>query len=248
VNAVCDSFGRAAASYEAFAPVQTAMADWLAEWMPADRRGSALEVGAGTGLFTVRAQPWTGPYVASDASAGMVALGRAQVPGVEWRELSAAGVGPGGWDWILSASMLQWAEDPLALLRAWREALVPGGRVLAGFYVADTLPELRELFATGREPLAWRGASAWRESFAAAGFEVLRDEAEARVFSYASARALLRSLHATGAAPHRLVAPSTLLAWLRARGDVPFRATWTFYRVEMEMPKSVLRPGLISVN
>ena len=245
MNAVCDSFGRAASSYEAFAPVQIAMADWLAEWLPVDRRGAALEVGAGTGLFTARTRPWAGTYVASDASAGMVTLGRVQVPGVEWRQLAAACVGRGSWDWIFSASMLQWTDDPVSLLRAWNESLAPGGRVLAGFYVADTLPELEELFADGREPLAWRSASRWRESFEAAGFRVLRDGADRRVFSYASPRALLRSLHATGAAPHRLVAPGRLLGWLRARGETPFSATWTFYRVEAEMPKNVLRQGLI---
>ena len=164
MNPVCDSFGRAAARYDAFAPVQTAMANWLAEWLPTDRQGAALEIGAGTGLFTLRTLPWSGAYVASDASAGMVALGRSKVPAVEWRELAAARVGQGDWAWIFSASMLQWAEDPVALLRAWRDALSPGGRVLAGFYVADTLPELRTLFSEGREPLAWRSVSHWRES------------------------------------------------------------------------------------
>lgn len=248
MNAVCDSFGRAAASYDGSASVQTAMANWLAEWLPADRRGAALEVGAGTGLFTVRTLPWAGAYVASDASAGMVALGRSKVPAVEWRELAAARVGQGDWAWIFSASMLQWAEDPVALLSAWRDALVPGGRVLAGFYVADTLPELRGLFSAGREPLVWRDVSQWRKSFAAAGFDLLRDEVDERIFSYASPKALLRSLHATGAAPSRLVAPGNLLGWLRTHGETPLNATWTFYRVEAEMPKSVLRPGLISVN
>jgi SAM-dependent methyltransferase len=248
MNPVCDSFGRAAARYDAFAPVQTAMANWLAEWLPTDRQGAALEIGAGTGLFTLRTLPWSGAYVASDASAGMVALGRSKVPAVEWRELAAARVGQGDWAWIFSASMLQWAEDPVALLRAWRDALSPGGRVLAGFYVADTLPELRTLFSEGREPLAWRSVSHWRESFAAAGLDILRDQADERIFSYASPKALLRSLHATGAAPSRLVEPSKLLGWLRARGETPLDATWTFYRIEAELPKSVLRPRLISVN
>ena len=232
MNTICESFWRRAGTYERFAPVHTAMAGWLAEWLPGDRCGAALEIGAGTGLFTSRAQPWEGRYVASDASADMVAAGRARVPELEWRELAAERVGRGSWDWILSCSMLQWATDPVALLRAWRGSLAPGGRVLAGFYVADTLPELGELFIGGCGPLEWRDVAAWRAAFASAEFRILRDAAETRPFFYPSARELLRSLHATGAAPHRLATPGKLLGWLRARGETPFRATWTFYRIE----------------
>ena len=245
MNAVCASFGRAAATYERSAPVQTAMADWLADWLPPERCGDALEVGAGTGLFTTRALPWAGAYVASDASAGMVARGRASVAGIEWRELSADRLGQGAWAWILSSSMLQWADDPTALLRGWREALAPGGRVLAGFYVAETLPELGALFVDGRRPVTWRTPWAWREAFREAGLRILRDDVAERPFVYPSPRALLRTLHETGAAPHRLVAPERLLRWLRERGDAPMRATWTFFRVEAELPKSALRRALI---
>ena len=245
MNPVCESFGRAAESYENFAPVQTAMADWLAEWLPAQREGSALEIGAGTGLFTTRAQPWAGRYVASDASAGMVTQGRARVGEVEWRELAAEGVGPGPWTWILSSSVLQWSADPVATLRGWRDALAPGGRVLAGFYVAETLPELRELFVGSREPLTWRTPWAWREIFRRAGLRIVRDDVSRRGYDYASPRALLRSLHETGAAPHRLVPPIRLLRWLRERGDKPMAATWTFFRVEAEVSDRALREELI---
>ena len=233
MKGITESFGRAAAGYEAYAPVQAAMVDWLAEWLPEERTGRALEVGAGTGLFTARARPWAGAYLASDASAAMVAHGRERVPEVEWRELRAEQVADGAWAWIFSSSMLQWAEDPRALLRAWRGALAPGGRVLAGFYVADTLPELRDLLDDGG-PLAWRTQWAWRDAFRAAGLRLRRDEVSRRKFTYGSARELLRTLHGVGAAPHRLVPPARLLAWLRAQGDGAMEATWTFYRCEAE--------------
>ena len=232
-----ESFGRAAAGYEAHAPVQAAMAAWLAGWLPEDRAGRALEIGAGTGLFTERTRPWAGPYVASDASAAMVRRGRERVPEVEWKELRAEQAAEGAWAWIFSSSMLQWAEDPAALLRVWRGALAPGGRVLAGFYVADTLPELRELLDHGG-PLAWRTRWAWREAFRAAGLSVRRDEVSRRKFTYGSALELLRTLHGVGAAPHRLVPPARLLAWLRKQGEGPMEATWTFYRCEAEPASS----------
>lgn len=232
MNAVSESFGRAAAAYEAHAPVQVAMADWLAEWLPARREGPALEIGAGTGIFTRRAQPWGGDYVASDASAEMVARGRESRPELSWQQRRAERIGPGDWSWIVSSSMLQWVADPAAVLAGWRSALAREGRILAGFYVADTLPELSELLGGGDGPLEWRTHRAWREAFRAAGLELVRDEVSRRRFVYPSARALLRSLHGVGAAPHRLVPPARLLAWLRERGERPMEATWTFYRCE----------------
>lgn len=245
MNPVCASFGRAAAGYETHAPVQTEMASWLAEWLPAERSGPALEIGAGTGLFTAKAQPWAGGYVASDGSAEMVARGGGRLPGVGWRKLAAECPGEAGWAWILSSSMLQWASDPVAVLRGWHAALGPGGRVLAGFYVAETLPELRGLLGAGREPLTWRTPWAWRAAFEEAGLRIRRDDVACRKFEYASPRALLRTLHETGAAPHRLVPPARLLTWLRERGDLPMRATWTFFRVEAEPTRDALRAGLI---
>lgn len=233
MNVVSESFGRAAARYDAHAPVQAAMADWLAEWLPDRREGAALEIGAGTGLFTARTQPWDGGYVATDASAAMVARGQAQNPGMAWRELRAERVAGGPWAWIFSSSMLQWAEAPAEMLRGWRAALAPGGRVLTGFYVAETLPELRELTG-GAGPLTWRTHWAWRDAFRAAGLRIVRDEVSRRTFSHGSARVLLRTLHGVGAAPHRLVPPVRLLGWLREKGSAPMTATWTFYRCEAE--------------
>lgn len=247
MNIVCDSFGRAASRYEAKASVQTAMAAWLAEWLPTEqgRQGPALEVGAGTGLFTAKALPWPGGYVASDGSAEMVMRGRGRFPGVCWRELAAENPGEGGWSWILSSSVLQWASDPVGTLRAWRSALRPAGRVLAGFYAAETLPELRSLLGPGRGPLTWRTPWAWRSAFEEAGLRILRDDLACRNFEYSSPRTLLRTLHETGAAPHRLVPPARLLTWLRERDEAPMTATWTFFRVEAEPTKDALRGGLI---
>jgi hypothetical protein len=45
-------FDRRAAQYEQHAPVQREAAAWLAEWLPEKIESPALEVGAGTGLFT----------------------------------------------------------------------------------------------------------------------------------------------------------------------------------------------------
>ncbi|MGH7997557.1 MAG: methyltransferase domain-containing protein [Opitutaceae bacterium] len=230
------SFSRAAAAYRTHARVQDALADWLAGWLPADRSGAALELGAGPGLFSERLLPWKGRLLATDLSARMCAEGRARLPGIEWAEAAAEHPPAGPWNWIFASSMLQWLADPPAAFAAWRGALAPGGRVLAGLYVAGTLREWHEI-AGPAAPVTWRSSGQWRAFLQAAGLRLLRDETAHRRFQHASARALLRSLHGIGAAPSRRIRPAALLRFLREydrrhREADGVRSSWTFYRFE----------------
>ncbi len=235
---VTTSFDRAATAYEKHARVQRALVDWLAEWLPAERTGRALEAGAGPGLFTRKLAGWPGGVTATDISAAMCAAGRVAVPQAEWRVMAAEEPLTGPWHWIFSSGMLQWARSPEQVFAAWRAQLAPGGRVLAGLFAAESLPELRKL-SGGEDPLTWRPPSAWRVSLAQAGLKILRDDSEPRVFVYESAREFLRTLHGVGAAPSQRFAPGRMRQLLRdyeARFSVTggVRATWTFYRFEAE--------------
>ncbi len=235
-NVLRASFGRAALNYCEHARVQEALADWLVEWLPAKRDGRALEIGAGPGVFTRKILPWAGALTATDLSPAMCAAGRAALPQVEWRVMSAESPEPGPWDWIFCSSMLQWAADPGKVFAAWRGCLAPGGRLLAGLFVEGSLPEWRAL-AGEDSPLAWRTAAEWCACLERAGLRVVRSERQLRAFEYPSARAFLRSVHGVGGAPQRRLPLGRLRRLLRdyearfhAPGGVP--ATWMFCRVE----------------
>ena len=141
------------------------MAEWLAQWIPSDRSGRALELGAGPGLFTRHLLPWRGALTASDLSGSMCSAGRMSVPGVAWEEMPAEAPTGGPWDWIFSSSMLQWVADPREVFAAWHACWLPGGRVLAGLFVEGSLPELGAL-AGEPAPLTWRKPAEWSEAFA----------------------------------------------------------------------------------
>jgi malonyl-CoA O-methyltransferase len=233
---VVASFDRAAGRYRRHARIQIDLAGWLAEWLPTVRRGRALEVGAGSGVFTERLIPWDGELLATDASAAMCAVGRAAVPQAVWCVMAAEMLEGSGWDWIFSSSMLQWAAQPVDVLRGWRNRLARDGRILAGLYVDETLPELGSLIGA-QTPVAWRSVETWRAALAAAGLQLQRDAVERRVYHYASAMELWRGLHALGAAPERRVSAGQLRTWLREYDrrfatEAGARATWTFYRFE----------------
>ena len=232
---VIASFERMAPTYLAHAGVQEELAAWLAEWLPKSHAGRALEIGAGPGVFTGRLLPWHGTLLATDGSRAMCAAGRKAWPQATWKIMMADRPVAGPWDWILSSSMLQWSEDPAAVLTAWRKRLAPGGRVLAGFFVAGSLAEWSAL--AGEPPLRWRTPAQWRGLLRESGLRLLRDAAERRVTHHASAAALMRSLHGAGAAPRRRLPPARLRRLLREyeerhRGIAGVPASWHFYRFE----------------
>lgn len=234
------SFSRAAPHYRRFAHVQAAMADWLAEWAPASRNGAALEIGAGTGLFTQRLLPWSGRYVATDLSPEMCEEGRHLLPAIEWSDMAAEDPLSGPWDWIFSASMLQWAEYPAAILDAWRHVLRPGGKILAGFFVDGSLPELRQL-THGWAPLVWHAPRFWEETIVRSGLQLTRSECIERVFWHDSALEMLRGLHGVGASPVRRYAAGELRNIIKHyeaefRVGHRVRSTWKFYRLEATAP------------
>jgi len=234
------SFSRAAVRYLKHARAQTAMAQWLAEWVPLDRSGRALEIGAGPGVFTRHLLPWPGDLTASDFSPAMCAVGQAQWPQVRWESMRAEAPAAGPWDWIFSSSVLQWVADPRKVFATWRDRLAPGGRILGGLFAAGSLPEWTAV-AGELAPLRWRAPAEWREQLQAAGLTLVRDESVRRSYHHPTALDFLRSLHHVGAAPLRRTSPARLRRLLReyeARyrvGPAGVAASWVLYRFEARL-------------
>jgi SAM-dependent methyltransferase len=92
-----------------------------------------LDVGAGTGFLTLLAGELGHQVTAVDLSPGMLGqlkakAARAQLP-VAVVEADAMAVPPGPFDAVMSRHLLWTLPDPLAALRAWREA-APNGRLV----------------------------------------------------------------------------------------------------------------------
>jgi malonyl-CoA O-methyltransferase len=238
VTTALQSFPRAAAHYDRYAEVQRSMASWLAEWLPTERRGRALEIGAGTGIFTKLAGAWSRGLVATDLTPEMCDVAKQTFPEIEWLVMAAEAPLAGPWDWMLSSAMLQWIEDPRTTFRAWHKELAPGGRVLGALFAAGSLPEWRAM-ADGIDPLQWRSPAEWRTHLEHAGLRIVRDEVQSRVFRYESAREFLRSLHGVGAAPKQRLTATALRKLLKKMDRAysehkSLPATWVFYRFEAE--------------
>lgn len=236
------AFNGKASTYDVHAHVQRDTAAWVAEWLPeAGQFNRCLEFGAGTGNFTRHLQGRFATLEVSDLAPEMIAKGRRELPGLHWtqRDAWAPRDEPAAWDFLTSCSLLQWAPEPVEVLRRWRKFLRKGGRHLSGIYTAPSLPEFAALMPD-RQPLRWRSSTAWGDYFTAAGFRVVRLEELTRGYHYPSARALMRQLHGTGATktdrPLTVGQMKRLLQAYEARFRSPagVLATWTFCRIETE--------------
>jgi len=226
------NFNRSALAYETLARPQALLAAELAQLVPpTERHGRALEFGAGPGLFTEQVQPWNGDYLATDAAAAMVQRGRIRCAAATWRQQdarTAAKVEPV--DWLFACNLLQWFEHPETVLRSWRTTLRPGGHLVVAVLLRGTLGELSGVLPEV-PPLIEKTATQWQALVSKAGFAVEASRSWDYVSVYPSALAFLRSMHAMGFAPRRLVGPGRLRAALRAydqqyAGPGGVRATW----------------------
>jgi len=132
-DSVADTYD--AVGVDLFQPVAAGLVDALAP-QPGER---ALDVGCGRGAVLVRlaeAVTASGSVIGIDLSSRMVEATSADVAqaGLGWVDVRvgdamAPDVPASSFDLVSSSLVLFFLPDPLVALRAWREALVDGGRI-----------------------------------------------------------------------------------------------------------------------
>jgi len=198
------AFDEQAKSYDEHAVVQADLVKWMVEVVGDDLEGGrCLEYGAGTGLLTGVLAEGCEEVVASDISEEMLRVGEGKVTRARWEKRDAwadeGDEGSGGFDLVASASLLQWADDPVAVLKAWKEKLAGDGRMVAGFFVEGSLRELINCGGEGISPIRWRAVEEWTEAFQEAGLAVDLVRSEERVFHFPSVRKAFGQWHGIGA-------------------------------------------------
>ncbi len=229
-------FDQKAPRYHEKADIQKIVADWGSEWIERDCGDlRALELGAGTGLFTRHlALRGFREFRATDLSSSMVQEGRHRLPLVDWGELDAWRCETDPVDRIYSSSLLQWALEPEDVLKNWRNALAAGGKVLVCLFVKGSLSEFADVDARFAA-FPWRSESEWIARFEEAGFDVLRNETRSDLIAFDSPREALRSLHDIGAVEERRMSAAELRRFLRSceRGEEsPFEVSWKAMKIE----------------
>lgn len=199
-------FERGHSTYEANAPVQAEVVARMADMLTAacgrdlrGCRGPVLEVGSGSGSLSrrIRAMAPEASLQLWDISGEMpAALDGA--PRTSFRrcdaELEIARVKPASFDYIVSASTIQWFNSPDRFLAMCSRALAPGGILLLSTFTRGNLAEISAI--TGSS-LPVPDAAGWHD-MAARHFEVLDSCAYERDLDFATPLDVLRHLKLTG--------------------------------------------------
>ena len=90
-----------------------------------------LDVGCGTGIAAAAAHAAGADVVGLDGAAGMIAIARREVPGVDFRvgDFNDLPFDVGAFDAVISSHALLFGDDRVAALREWRRVCRPGGRL-----------------------------------------------------------------------------------------------------------------------
>lgn len=213
---IAAAFDRAAARYDANAPVQRRVAALLADRivaLPPPPAPRVLELGCGTGFLgdALIGRITPADYLMTDLAPAMAAAARARFAGragLRFAVMDAAAPVGGGFDLICSSLAFQWLADLPAAVSALRAMLAPGGRLMFTTLAAGSFAEWAE--AHGDRPAgtpAYPDAPALR----AMGLAVTLDTVIER---HAGARDFLRAVKAIGAGTprpgHRPLGPAAL--------------------------------------
>jgi SAM-dependent methyltransferase len=178
-------YGAPAAYASLIAPRYVPIADALLEAAAPKRDDDVLELGAGTGLVTARVAPRVRSLVATDRSAGMLAVARESIPprpGLSFALVDYAARLPfldASFDLVLSGlTYVQDSRDPVAEIA---RVLRPDGRVALamwgnGYHELRLLSDALESMGRGRFPSPAPGRAVRR--LAQAGFDVDRVDVE----------------------------------------------------------------------
>ncbi|RRJ83168.1 malonyl-ACP O-methyltransferase BioC [Aestuariirhabdus litorea] len=147
-QAIAESFGRAAASYDSASHLQQAVAAEVMTLIPGRcQPDRVLDLGCGTGVHTDELQrrypdAWV---LGCDLAQGMLAHARAGYPGPSWcgGDAERLPLKADALDLVFSSLAIQWCERFLTVLDEVYRALRPGGVFVFSTLCEGTLQELR---------------------------------------------------------------------------------------------------------
>ena len=145
------AFSRQAAAFEE-QPIFTTDSDWLFERLELDAGDLVLDVAAGTGQVARALAPSVRCVVALDATAAMLAAGKAQADRARLRNVvfqrgdaAALPFADATFDVVVSRFAVHHFEDPTPPLAEMRRCLRPGGRLAIADIIAADDPAVAAL-------------------------------------------------------------------------------------------------------
>lgn len=149
---VAGSFSRAASSYDSVARLQRQVGSQLLQLQPKGWGGRLLDLGSGTGYFSLPLAQLPGSrVVALDLAQGMLSYARGARPHADIDYLCADAeqlpLADRSLDGLFSSLAIQWCQRPERLFAELARVLRPGAWALIATLGPDTLGELRQAWS-----------------------------------------------------------------------------------------------------
>lgn len=149
---VAGSFSRAAGSYDSVAVLQRRVGNELMAQQPEGWCGRLMDLGSGTGYFSLPLAQQAGTQVlAVDLAQGMLEFARQQRPHPDIDYLCADAeqlpLAEASIDGLFSSLAIQWCLSPTQLFAELARVLKPGAAALIATLGPNTLHELRQAWA-----------------------------------------------------------------------------------------------------
>ncbi|MCX5696898.1 MAG: malonyl-ACP O-methyltransferase BioC [Candidatus Omnitrophica bacterium] len=151
-QAIVKAFSRCARLYDDYADIQKQAAEELAGWIHTDGFRRILEIGCGTGNYTLRLKnkfEYSG-LLAVDISQEMIEVARNKLQGREVEFVTADAENfsfPGEFNLITSNACFQWFVDLEKAFLEYEKMLTPGGWIIFSIFGPRTFFELNDALA-----------------------------------------------------------------------------------------------------
>ncbi|WP_114766257.1 malonyl-ACP O-methyltransferase BioC [Vibrio rhodolitus] len=151
-QAIADSFGKAAASYDKHAAFQREVGSRLLDLLPQDLSGKqVLDLGCGTGFFSQQLLARGAQVICCDLSSEMLQQAQARCghQGMQYQQGDAESLpfAAHQFDYVFSSLALQWCDDLSVPLAEMRRVTRRGGSVVFSTLLDGSLNELKQAWA-----------------------------------------------------------------------------------------------------
>lgn len=226
---VASSFGKAANTYDSAAQLQRDIGDQLFQMLPQRLPQRILDLGCGTGTYSVRLQqqfPQT-QLVSLDLAMGMLQLAKKKQPKtpVVCADAELLPFTNNSFDLVFSNLAIQWCQDEQQLFAELYRVLAPGGCCVISTFRNGTLRELKTAWQAADAHVhvnAFSDTADLRKAVQYAGFRSINVQEQSLVQYYATVKELTAELKALGAhninsgRPYGLTGKQTLKKMLAA--------------------------------
>jgi malonyl-CoA O-methyltransferase len=203
---ISGSFSRAASHYDSVAGLQRKVGSYLLELQPTHWQGRLLDLGSGTGFFSLPlAQLPNTRVLALDLAPGMLNFARASRPHPNIDYLCADAeqlpLADSSIDGLFSSLAVQWCQNPQRLFAELARVMRPGACALIATLGPDTLYELRDAWAAVDDYQHVNRFESQQNIDAAlvSGFEIVRFEQQRIVLQFDQLKQLTDELKGLGA-------------------------------------------------